>query len=283
MEGLFFWGAVALYAISTIAVVAAIAFAHEGIERWGYRMTVAAFSLHSLSILARWLESGRLPYVLEYENIVGGTWVVAALYLAITWNRRALRLSGLGVLPFVLISLGYALTLPDAITPVTAAYKSAWLAIHVLFAWATYAAYTCCTALAIVELLKSRRGYAPGGSLLDRTPPLPQLQDLQLRLVGFGFVVNGVMIASGAIWAYDLWGAYWRWDPVETWSLLTWLAYAFYLHARLTLGWRGKRLAWVAVFALLGVLMSFWGVQLLPGSYHLFRSLGGDSIPVRRF
>lgn len=111
--------------------------------------------------------------------------------------------------------------------------------------------------------------------MLNNTPGIERLQELTFRMVAFGFLVNAVMIASGAIWAYELWGSYWRWDPVETWSLLTWLAFGFYMHARLTLAWKGPRLAWVAVGALLGVLMTFWGVQFAPTSYHLFRDLGG--------
>jgi ABC-type transport system involved in cytochrome c biogenesis permease subunit len=104
----------------------------------------------------------------------------------------------------------------------------------------------------------------------------------EFKLVAFGFLNNAVMIVSGAIWAYRLWGSFWRWDPVETWSLLTWLAYGLYMHAKLTLGWGPRRLAWIALFALFGVMMSFWGVQLLPNSFHLFQDLGGGLMETGR-
>jgi ABC-type transport system involved in cytochrome c biogenesis permease subunit len=79
------------------------------------------------------------------------------------------------------------------------------------------------------------------------------------------------MIAAGSIWAKNLWGSYWSWDPVETWSLLSWLVYGVALHLRVTMGWRGRKLAWLLVFAIIGVLVSFWGVNLImEGSLHVF-------------
>ena len=79
------------------------------------------------------------------------------------------------------------------------------------------------------------------------------------------------MIAAGSIWAKNLWGSYWTWDPVETWSLLSWLVYGVALHLRFTMGWGGRRLAWLLVLAIVGVLVSFWGVNLvMEGSAHVF-------------
>lgn len=271
-----FWLAVVAYAFAVLTVTSSLIFKKPSAAAWSWRLSWAAFAFHSASIAVRWIAAGRLPYVLDYENIVMGTWVVTLLYLAVGLCWRQLRLAGVGVLPFVLLSLGVASTLPSAITPVTAPYRSIWLGVHVTFAWATYAAYTVCASFAFLELMKGRAD-SQRFAWLERFPEPEVLAERTLKYVGYGFLVNGVMIASGAIWAHDLWGAYWQWDPVETWSLLTWLAYGLYLHAYYTLGWRGKRLAWIAIFALFGVLMTFWGVQFVPSSYHLFKSLGEQS------
>lgn len=278
IETLFFWTATLGYAVAALFVTAGLAFKRERLAEIAFRVTLGAFALQTASIVARWIASGRLPYVANYENVLAGTWFIVFMYLLLAWRRPSLKATGVVVLPFVLLTLGYSLTLDPGIGPVTPAYKSIWLGVHVLFAWASYSAYTVCAALATIELLKSRKKGIAEGSLLDRAPDVPQLQELTFRLVAFGFLVNGVMIASGAIWAYELWGAYWRWDPVETWSLITWLAFGFYMHARLTLRWRGKPLAWLALFALFGIMMTFWGVQFAPSifgsQYHLFRNMG---------
>lgn len=279
-----FWLAVVAYAVSTLLVTGGLTFSRQRLADSGHIVALIGFGSHTLSILARLVATGRLPYVQDYETALAGTWLIMAAYVLLVWRYRALKVSGVVVLPFALLALGYGLTQPTAAGPVVPALKSIWLVIHVLFAWFTYAAYTTCAALAVIELLKTGRRRLRDGSVLARTPEVPVLQDLTMRLVGFGFIVNTAMIASGAVWAFELWGSYWRWDPVETWSLLTWIAYGLYLHARLTLGWRGRKLAWIAVLALFGVMMSFWGVQFAPTSYHLFKNLGESAVqPGGRF
>jgi ABC-type transport system involved in cytochrome c biogenesis permease subunit len=88
------------------------------------------------------------------------------------------------------------------------------------------------------------------------------------RFVIFGFVAHVVMISTGAIWARDLWGSYWSWDPVETWSLLSGLLYGLWIHLRLALRWHGARMAWLAVGTLVTVLFAFWGTNLLGSTSH---------------
>lgn len=273
-ESLTFWVAVVLYALATIVSVAGVAFSREKLTNIAFAVTIGAFASHTASIVFRWISIGRLPYVQDYENALSGTWAIVLLYLIVTFVVPRVRIASVVVLPMVVLTVGYGLTVPSTPGLVTPAYKSLWLVIHVLFAWATYAAYVSAASLAGIELLKSGKKPLRQGSLLARTPGSEQLGELTFRLVVFGFVVNAAAMASGAIWAYELWGSYWRWDPVETWTLLTWLAYAFYLHAQVTLGWRGRRLAWVVLFALFGVMMTFWGVQLVPSTYHLFRNIG---------
>lgn len=227
----------------------------------------------------RWVGAGHFPYITPYENVLVGAFSMVVGYLLISLRWTNLRVAGALVLPVTLLSLGFGLTQDITRGPLTPPFQSSWLVIHVTFAWVTYSAYTVVAGFALALLLRERaRRKGTEAKLPSWIPEGERLDDLSLKLVAFGFLNNGVMIASGAIWAYRLWGKYWSWDPVETWSLLTWLAYGLYLHARLTLGWRGKRLAWLALFALFGVMMTFWGVQLAPTSYHLFKNIGSGKL-----
>jgi ABC-type transport system involved in cytochrome c biogenesis permease subunit len=148
-----------------------------------------------------------------------------------------------------------------------------WMFVHVLFAWLAYGAYSVAAAVGVLYLLRTRRRYR---DLPEEAPPLlvasmpsaPVLDDLMFRFVIFGFVAHVVMITTGSIWARDLWGSYWSGDPVETWSLLSGLLYGLWIHMRLTLRWRGGRMAWLAVGTLVTVLFAFWGTNLLGGTSH---------------
>ena len=80
---------------------------------------------------------------------------------------------------------------------------------------------------------------------------------------------------TGAVYAQFALGSYWRWDPKEVWSLITWLFYATILHQRLTVGWRGKKAAVMSILAFLVLILSLIGTNLWLSDYHSFRNMGG--------
>ncbi len=89
--------------------------------------------------------------------------------------------------------------------------------------------------------------------------------------IGFPIFTLGGLI-FGAIWADQAWGVYWSWDPKETWSLITWFVYAFYLHGRMISGWRGRKVAIVAVIGFMAVIFTYLGVNLLLSGLHSYGS-----------
>lgn len=99
------------------------------------------------------------------------------------------------------------------------------------------------------------------------------LDEITYKLIAIGFPIftlGGLIF--GAIWADQAWGKYWTWDPKETWSLITWFLYAFYLHGRLMRGWRGKKVAIVAVVGFVAVIFTYLGVNLLLSGLHSYGS-----------
>jgi cytochrome c-type biogenesis protein CcsB len=94
--------------------------------------------------------------------------------------------------------------------------------------------------------------------------------NLSYRILGIGFPFLTIGILSGAVWANEAWGSYWRWDPKETWALLTWLVFAIYLHTRLNKGWEGKKPALIATLGLVSVWICYLGVNLLGEGLHSY-------------
>lgn len=275
LEIIAFWIAIGLYAVGAIAIIAALTFRRSSMEKAALAATAMGLAAHAIAIIARWSSAGHFPYIEDYENVLVGAFVMVLAYVAVALRYRGTALAGVLILPVTLLTCGYGITQAGPAGPVTPPYQSGWLVVHVTFAWITYAAYSTVAGLAAVLLIRrraERRGTVD--QLPSWLPSAERIEGLSLPLVAFGFLNNAVMIASGSIWAYRLWGSYWSWDPVETWSLLTWLGYGFYLHAKLTLRWTADRLAWLALFCLFGIMMVFWGVQLVPTSYHLFRNIG---------
>jgi cytochrome c-type biogenesis protein CcsB len=97
-----------------------------------------------------------------------------------------------------------------------------------------------------------------------RLPSEYQMDELMYSCSALGFIFLTLGIVTGSVWAHYAWGSYWSWDPKETWSLITWLIYAVMLHTRLVHGWRGKRMAIMAIVGFACVLFTYLGVNLLP-------------------
>ena len=113
------------------------------------------------------------------------------------------------------------------------------------------------------------------GSLYSRLPSLETLDTINHYSLMYGFLFLTIGMVTGAIYAQTVLGSYWQWDPKEVWSLITWLVYAALLHARVTIGWRGRRAAIMSIIAFLILIFTFIGASLWLSDYHSFKSLGG--------
>lgn len=97
------------------------------------------------------------------------------------------------------------------------------------------------------------------------------LEEIEYKSIAIGFplfTIGGLIM--GAIWANSAWGTYWSWDPKEVWSLITWFIYAGYLHARFVGGWRGKKVAVLALIGFVGVVFTYLGVNLFLSGLHSY-------------
>ncbi len=101
-------------------------------------------------------------------------------------------------------------------------------------------------------------------------PSLFILDDLAYKTLTIGLPFLTLGIITGALWANSIYGSYWNWDPKETWSLIIWFAYVFILHGRISMGWKGKKFAWVSIVCFLFVIFGFLGVNFIFKGYHNF-------------
>ena len=107
-------------------------------------------------------------------------------------------------------------------------------------------------------------------SVLERLPAAKTLDTFAYRINAAVFPLWTFTIIAGAIWAGDAWGRYWGWDPKEVWSFITWVAYAAYLHARATAGWKGRKAAYLALVAFGCWLFNYYGVNIFVTGKHSY-------------
>jgi cytochrome c-type biogenesis protein CcsB len=193
-------------------------------------------------------------------------WAIAVIYLFVE-RRYKSRAIGVFVMPLAFFAMAYASLSPninEKIQPLIPALKSNWLIAHVITCFLGYAGFAIAFGISIMYVLKQRT-HAAEGPVASFFPETDVLDDLNHKMVQFGFLFLSVGIITGSVWAHSAWGRYWGWDPKETWSLITWFVYAALLHARLMRGWRGKRIAYISILGFMAVLFTYFGVNLLPG------------------
>ncbi|AJE04659.1 cytochrome c biogenesis protein CcsA [Geobacter pickeringii] len=255
LEGVFLLLAIGAYCVSFLGWLYLVAFHKERGQAWGFHASWVGLLFHTLAIAARWRATGHIPVMHTYENSLSGGWIMMVIYLVVQRLLPQARPFAVGVVPLALLILGNGLQVGAELQPLEPAFRSNWLFVHVVFAWFAFGSYVSAFAAGALDLLRERLPHEAA----ERLPEPDLLDELIMRLILFGFLSHAVMIGSGAIWAYGLWGRYWGWDPVETWSLITWLIYGLNLHLRITLGWSGRRGAWLAVWSFVGVVFLFFG------------------------
>ncbi len=242
-------------------------------------VTVLTFVAQTAGLGLRWYESyqmgmGHAPMSNMYESLVFFSWSIVIFYLLleIKFNNR---LIGAFAIPFAFVSMAYASMgkgINQEINPLIPALQSNWLIAHVMTCFIGYAAFAVACGLGIMYLVKHSDRNSDGSGLIGTLPDLKVIDDIIHKSMIFGFLWLSAGIITGAIWANSAWGTYWSWDPKETWSLITWFVYAATLHARLTRGWQGKRIAWLAIIGFFAVIFTYFGVNFLLSGLHSYGS-----------
>jgi cytochrome c-type biogenesis protein CcsB len=209
---------------------------------------------------------------------------LAVYFLVEAWYRP--RHFGVVAAPLCLVLIGGASLLPPGLktaTPLVPALQSYWIKIHTSAILVSYGAFTMAFAATVAYLVVASRQapaaqalpLAAGGSnpppvVPPENPNLAFFDELSYRLILLGFPLLMFGIITGGIWANEVWGSYWSWDPKETWALITWFIYAAYLHARITHDWSGKKAAWLSVGGFVSMGICYLGVNYLSNGLHSY-------------
>ena len=260
-----------VYGLAGFCYIYAWIFNKPSVGRAGTWVAILGLAGNTAGIVLRWVESyqlgiGHAPLSNLYESLVFFAWTIILIYLFIE-RKYQNRVIGAFTTPIAFLALAYASMSPnisDRIQPLIPALKSNWLIAHVIACFIGYGAFAVACGISFMYLVKQK---SPDNksSILNLLPDVDLLDDLNHRLVMFGFLFLSVGIITGAVWAHSAWGRYWGWDPKETWSLITWFVYATLLHARMMRGWRGRRTAILSIGGFAAVLFTYFGVNLLPG------------------
>jgi len=256
--------------VGYLAAVVATA-PHSTFRRVVLGFLLVVLGLHTTAIGLRWVESyemgmGHAPLSNLYESLVFFAWAIALSLVVVRFRFKIDIIPLLGIpVVFLVLDSTSLFNLDPNIRPLIPALQSNWLVAHVVTCFLGYGGFAVSFVAAVLLLIA--RSWESAAKLL---PKRELLDEIVYRSVLVGFPLLTVGIITGAAWADYAWGRYWSWDPKETWSLVTWLVYSAFLHARLARGWAGGRTALLSVLGFAAVLFTYFGVNYLPGLHSYF-------------
>lgn len=297
-----------LYLLASVGYFHHLAFRRAPVLRLARMAAYVGAAAHGGSIVARGIAAGRAPWgnLFEYVTVAGFVIVVAYLVIERRWRTEPV---GGFVLGTAVAALGAATLVYVPPGPLVPALNSYWLFIHVVMAMIASALFTLGFVFTILYLVQDRRerreaerrpaalvrepalvaaGVAdrpedyvsseepsePQGAIhpstRSRLPSASTLDRLAYRTIVFAFPIWTLAVILGAIWAEEAWGRYWGWDPKEVWAFVTWVVFAGYLHARATVGWRGRRAAVLAVIGFVALVFNLIVVNTVIAGLHSY-------------
>jgi cytochrome c-type biogenesis protein CcsB len=270
MNLLFFQIATGLY---LLAAAGYIAYIMNPERKWtstaSLWVSFTGFLFHIAYFLFRWIESGRIPITSFFEaaNFLGMGIVLVFLIMEFRYKIPAL---GTFMLPLVALLMVPVLVQSGDIKELAPVLKSGWLGVHTSLAVLGDAAFAFACIVSIMYLIQERQLKAKNlGAIFHRLPSLDIMDTLSYKALTIGWPLFTLGMLTGSIWANSAWGTYWSWDPKETWSLITWVIYLALLHLR-TIGWRGRKMAFLSILGFAFVMISFFVVSRVNIGKHTF-------------
>ena len=234
-------------------------------------------ALHLVAFVTRGLAAGRFPLGNLYEYILFMTAVIMVV-AAVVVQRKNWHT----VWPWLLFPMVIAMFLNSTVfhmqaAPVVPALQSYWLPVHVSSVSIGASVGLVSGAFALLYLLRMHqpRGKEHGvlGAIARPLPDAKTLDQIAYKTAVVTLPLFGIGIVFGAIWAEVAWGRFWGWDAKETVSMITWILYAAYLHARATAGWKSTAAAWINVFAMAMTIFNMTYVNTVIAGLHSYAGL----------
>jgi len=259
------WAALVAYVISGCIAIIGVVLKKQKHEVPFQVFLWLALILHTVAIGLRWDRLGFGPFITMFDILSSNVMSLLFFYALAYWKFKPIRPTSAFVLPVMFIMMAWLIVVGPMDSRLPPTYDTIWLYIHIGFGKVFMGAALVALGMALVIL--SRR-FNVGSAYFESLPDDESLDELAYRFMAIGFIFDALMLVAGGIWAQDAWGRYWAWDPLETWSFITWLTLAFALHTRITL--RPSPTVGAVMIILVFVLgyLTFFGIPFITQSPH---------------
>jgi ABC-type transport system involved in cytochrome c biogenesis permease subunit len=218
---------------------------------------------HTFLIGMQTVHVGHAPLVGTTAALSAFVWLLGLsyLYIEVTTDERTM---GVFVAP-LLVMLDIIPALDPGVSPRPPLLQSPLFTVHIVSMLFAYASFALAFVLGVTYVLLFKEIKARHlGFFYARLPSLQALDDMNSRVVAIGWIFLTIGIAVGGLWAMQLQASIdpraqnmsVR-DPKILVALVCWAVYSFGLIARRSIGWSGRRAAWLSAIAFVIVLLNF--------------------------
>lgn len=221
---------------------------------------------HALALGGRTVEVQTFPLADLHDGLSLLGFVAAMIAIGIAWKSGVPQTAGFASVLVAIIVTIAVLIEPAAAVPEN--QRSAWLPIHIAFAFLGEAAFVVAGIVAVVFLIQERRLKSKKtklhkvGTGLNKLPALEILDNVSVRLIQLGFPFMAIGLVAGAVYSHEVSGAYWKWNLLNIVSVLVLVLFALLLHFRITIGWRGRKAAVLTLTGVVATLLALVGLGL---------------------
>ena len=256
------------YLMSTAGYFAYLFLQKNYLNRAGYFLLIAGFLCNSTAIFYAFLKSGQIPVHNLHETLVIVGWSIACVFIIFQYKFN-LKIFGIYAAPLAAIVMVFASQVSCEPVQIKNIVNNFWLIFHIISIFIGEASFVLAGGLGFMYLVQEHAiKTKKHGFFFRRLPSLELLDSTGYTCIVVGFTMLTIGLATGLVYAKMVWGKFWSWDPKEVWSGITWLLYAALLHERLTVGWRGRKAAIMAIVGLAVLLFTFFGVNFLLKGHH---------------
>jgi len=139
---------------------------------------------------------------------------------------------------------------------------------HITVAMLAYSLFTIAMLHAVlISLVEKRLHHATLPRILRSLPPLLTMETLLFRMIGIGFMLLTLTLASGVLFSEEIFGKAWQLNHKVLFGFISWGVFAVLLWGHRFYGWRGRiAVRWTVsgfAFLLLAYLGSKFVLEVL--------------------
>jgi ABC-type transport system involved in cytochrome c biogenesis permease subunit len=268
-----------LYAAAGVVYAVHFARREPSIGRAATTLLLLAALAHTFVVGMQTMEVRHVPFANVSRAVSSFVWMLALsyLYLELTTEERAM---GVFIMP-ILVGLQMIPVLHPGVERADPVLDSAWFWVHVVSLLFAYASFALAAMLGLTymlqfkEIKKKHLGY-----FYTRLPSLHVLDAMNSRAVVVGWLFLTIGVVVGVVWTAQARAlspgnvnlqAMSLDDPKIFIALLTWAVYSFEVFARKTMGWSGRKSAWLSALGFAIILLNFLPVSYFVTTSHTFQ------------